>query len=158
MRRLLHIVMACSFALAPVSAHARKSGSTNAADQIAALKVQLATALHSKHLEDIPPLFAPDGSFLSRTTGRVTGRDAIRGLFESVMNSYSSDITLTSLHIERSQDLAFDSGDFDETVTAISDGKKYEVRGSYLIVFKHQRDGGWLILEQVMIDKTHVNH
>jgi|SRR5579863_754889 len=158
MRRLLHIVLTCSFVLASVFAHARKSASTDAVEQIVTLKGQLAAALHSKRLEDIPPLFALDGSFLSRTTGRVTGREAIRGLFEGVMKSYSSDITLTSLHMERSKDLAFDSGDFDETVTSISDGKQYQVQGSYLMVFKHQRDGGWLILEQVMIDKTHVNH
>jgi ketosteroid isomerase-like protein len=64
---------------------------------------------------------------------------------------------MTSLRVEQSGDLAYDSGDFEETVTSTSDStKKYTVSGSYLLVLKREH-GNWLILEQVMTDRTSVN-
>ena len=140
------------------SGPAQKPVSLTAVAEIEAVKVQLANALHAKQLDEIPLLYAPDGSFLTRTTGRVTGRPAIRELFEKVLNSYSSNITLKTLRAEHSDDLAYDSGDFEETVTSVSNGKQYQVKGNYLMVFRRAPGGKWLIVEQVMTDREQPAH
>jgi len=153
-RQLIGILLACSMASAAGSVQARRPAPSDASREVARVKDRLVDAVRSKRLDDIAQLFSPDGSFLSRTTGRVTGRTAIRGLFEKVLGSFTSDITMTSVRVERSGDLAYDSGDFEETVTSTSDAtKKYSVKGNYLLVLKRER-GSWLIVEQVMTDRT----
>lgn len=156
--RLVGLLAACLIVSASASGPAQKPASLTAVAEIEAVKVQLANALHAKQLDEIPLLYAPDGSFLTRTTGRVTGRPAIRELFEKVLNSYSSNITLKSLRVEHSDDLAYDSGDFEETVTSISNGKQYQVKGNYLMVFRRGPGGTWLIVEQVMTDREQAAH
>ncbi|MFL6282680.1 MAG: YybH family protein [Pyrinomonadaceae bacterium] len=153
-RRLIVILLACLMASAFLPAQARQPSPADAPKEPAKVKDRLVEAVRSKRLDDIAGLFSPDGAFLSRTTGRVSGRAAIRGLFEKVLGSFTSDITMTSVRVERSGDLAYDTGDFEETVTSTSDAtKKYNVKGNYLLVLKRER-GSWLIVEQVMTDRT----
>lgn len=152
-RQLIVMLLACSAVLAAGPARARGPATSDASKEVAGVRERLVGAVRAKRLDDIAQLFAPDGSFLSRTTGRVSGRPAIRGLFEKVLGSFTSDITMTSVRVARSGDLAYDSGDFEETVTSTSDAtKKYSVKGSYLLVLKRER-GTWLIVEQVMLDR-----
>jgi uncharacterized protein (TIGR02246 family) len=152
-RQLIGILLACLMASAP-PAQARRPSPADESKEAAKVKDRLVEAVRSKRLDDIAQLFSPEGSFLTRTTGRVTGRPAIRGLFEKVLGAFTSDITMTSVRVERSGDLAYDTGDFEETVTSTSDAtKKYNVRGNYLLVLKRER-GSWLIVEQVMTDRT----
>jgi len=153
LKQLIFILLACAAAVTAVPAGARGSAPSDPAREVAAVRERLVSAVRAKRLDDIAELFAPDGSFLARTTGRVSGRPAIRGLFEKVFGSFTSDITMTSVRVERSGDLAYDSGDFEETVTSTSDAtKKYSVKGSYVLVLKRER-GSWLIVEQMMLDR-----
>lgn len=153
-RRLIGIFLVCSLVSAGVSAQERKPAASNANKEIASIKDQLAEAVHSKRLDDLALLFAPDATFLVSTTGRVSGRPAIRNLFEKVMAVVTSSIIMKSVRIEKSGDLAYDSGDFEETLIAMSDGKRRDIQGSYLLIFKRQRGGKWLIVEQVMTART----
>ena len=157
-RRFISIFLACSVTSVVAFAHSQRPASSDASMEVAKVKDRLAEAVRSKRLDDISQAFSTDGSFLTRTTGRVTGRAAIRGLFEKVLGSFTSNITMRSVRIEQSGDLAFDSGDFEETVTSTSDAtKKYTVNGNYLLVLKREH-GSWLILEQVMTDRTSVKN
>jgi uncharacterized protein (TIGR02246 family) len=133
-----------------VSAQERKPGASTANKEIAGIKDRLAEAVHSKRLDDLVLLFAPDATFLVSTTGRVNGRAAIRQLFEKVTASFTSSIVMKSVRIEKSGDLAYDSGDFEETITSMSDGQQRSIKGSYLLIFKRRRGGQWLIVEQIM--------
>jgi ketosteroid isomerase-like protein len=156
-KRFISVFLACSVALVAVVAHSQQPAPSNASMEAAKVKDRLAEAVRSKRLDDISQAFSTDGTFLTRTTGRITGRAAIRGLFEKVLGSFTSNITMTSVRLEQSGDLAFDSGDFEETVTSTADvTKKYTVNGNYLLVLKREH-GNWLILEQVMTDRTSVN-
>jgi ketosteroid isomerase-like protein len=65
---------------------------------------------------------------------------------------------LKTLRAEHSDDLAYDSGDFEETVTSVSNGKQYQVKGNYLMVFRRAPGGKWLIVEQVMTDREQPAH
>ena len=48
-----------------------------------------------------------------------------------------------------SGDLAYDSGTFRETLITRATGKRQESTGSYVTVYRRNKEGGWLIVEQV---------
>jgi uncharacterized protein (TIGR02246 family) len=98
-------------------------------------------------------LYAPDAVFLTGTGDRISGRAAIRALFKSAMAAHTSDLTPRSLVTEVSGNLAYDSGEYSETITPASGVASSELKGNYLIVFKRQRNGKWLIIEHMWTDK-----
>lgn len=106
-----------------------------------------------KQLDRIVSLYAPDAVFLTGTGDRISGRNAIRLLFEKAMAAHTSDLTPWSLVTEVSGNLAYDSGEYSETITPASGVATTELKGNYLIVFKRQRDGKWLIIEHVWTDR-----
>jgi ketosteroid isomerase-like protein len=61
--------------------------------------------------------------------------------------------TPRSLVTEISGNLAYDSGDYLETIIPGSGVAKTELKGNYVIVFKRQPSGKWLIIEHVWTDK-----
>jgi len=105
--------------------------------------------LRNKRLEPILKSYAPDAAFLQPTGERLTGSAALRTLFQTIMSTFNSDLILHSQNLEASGDLAYDSGDFQETLTTIATGAKINSKGSYIIIFRRQADGNWLIVHQV---------
>jgi ketosteroid isomerase-like protein len=105
--------------------------------------------LRTKQLEPILKLYAPDAVFLQPTGERITGSAALRTLFQTIMATFNSDLTLHSQNLETSGDLAYDSGDFQETLTTIATGAKITTKGSYIIIFKRQPNGSWQIVQHV---------
>lgn len=118
-------------------------------DGIAKIRMDWARDLREKRLNEIVMLYTPDADFISPDVGRVAGREAIRELCKKVMATFTSDLTFHSLKTENSGSLAYDSGEFTETLTKLSDGTKSDDHGSYLMVFKRQPDGNWLIVQQM---------
>jgi ketosteroid isomerase-like protein len=105
--------------------------------------------LHTKQLEPILKFYASDAAFLLPNGDRITGSAALRTLFQNIMATFNSDLTLHSQTFDTSGDLAYDSGDFDETLTNIATGAKITSKGSYIIIFKRQPDGSWQIVQHV---------
>jgi ketosteroid isomerase-like protein len=105
--------------------------------------------LRTKQLEPILKFYAPDAAFLQPSGERLTGSAALRTLFVTIMSTFNSDLTLHSQNLEASGDLAYDSGDFQESLTAIATGAKINSKGSYILIFKRQPNGSWLIVQQV---------
>jgi ketosteroid isomerase-like protein len=105
--------------------------------------------LRTKQLEPILRFYAADAVFLQPTGERITGSAALRTLFQTIMTTLNSDLTLHSQNFETSGDLAYDSGDFQETLTTIATGAKITAKGSYIIVFKRQPNGSWQIVQHV---------
>jgi ketosteroid isomerase-like protein len=105
--------------------------------------------LRTKQLEPILKLYAADAVFLQPTGERITGSDALRNLFQTIMATFDSDLTLHSQNLETSGDLAYDSGDFQESLTTIASGAKITSKGSYIIIFRRQPNGSWLIVQHV---------
>src|ERR1700674_4358434 len=106
--------------------------------EIARVREQWASDLRDKRLDSIAMLYAPDASFISGGSGRVTGRAAIRNLCQGAMAALTSTTHFHSVRMEGAGDLAYDSGDYDETTVSMSDGTKQNLKGSYLMVFKRQ--------------------
>jgi uncharacterized protein (TIGR02246 family) len=131
------------------------SGETAA---IAKLRDEWAADLHGKRLEAIAMLYAPDAAFLQPTGERIAGRDAIRELCRKIMGIFTSDVRLQSAALELSGNLAYDTGEFRETLISVADGSKIESAGSYLMVFRRQANDGWLILEQVWTGAEPAEH
>jgi ketosteroid isomerase-like protein len=105
--------------------------------------------LHNKQLEPILKSYAPDAVFLQPNGDRIAGSAALRNLFQFIMATFNSDLTLHSVNLETSGDLAYDSGDFQENLTVIASGAKITSKGSYIIIYKRQPDGSWLIVQHV---------
>jgi len=105
--------------------------------------------LHTKQLEPILKFYAPDAVFLQPNGDRITGSAALRTLFQNIMSTFDSNLTLHSQNLEASGDLAYDSGDFVESLTNIATGGKIASKGSYIIIFKRQPGGSWQIVQQV---------
>ena len=124
-----------------------KPRASGVAEELANLRQQWVKELHDKQLDQIVALYAPDGAFLSPSGGRFTGPAAIRGLFKNVMDTVTSELTLHSIVTENSGDLAYDSGDYSETLVPTTGGPNQHFQGDYLIVFKRQKDGKWLIVQ-----------
>ena len=118
-------------------------------DGIAKIRLDWARDLHEKRLDDIAIMYAPDAVFIQPNGERVSGRAAIRELCKNVMATFTSDLIFHSINSENSGDLAYDSGDFRETLIKLADGSKTESSGSYVMVFKRQPDGNWLIAQQM---------
>jgi uncharacterized protein (TIGR02246 family) len=118
-------------------------------DPIARLRAEWVKDLHTKQLEQIAALYTEDAVFMQPTGERVMGRVAIRELCRNIMATVTSDITLHSVVNERSGNLAYQSGDFSETLANVSDGKQLKSSGGYVMIFRRQPNGTWLIAEQV---------
>jgi ketosteroid isomerase-like protein len=122
---------------------------SSVAEELAKLRKQWVRELHDKQLDQVIALYAPDAAFLSPTGGRFTGQGAIRGLFKTIMDTVTSNLALHSMVTESSGDLAYDSGDYTETLVPTKGGPDQHYQGDYLIVFKRQKDGKWLIVQHV---------
>ncbi len=103
--------------------------------------------LRTKQLEPILKFYAPDAVFLQPTGERIAGSAALRTLFQTIMATFNSDLTLHSQNLETSGDLAYDSGEFQETITVIATGTKITSKGSYIIIYRHQPNGSWQIVQ-----------
>ncbi len=141
-RFLLLAVFSFSFSYALTAA---PQTSTTAA--IAKIRDAWVQDLRTKQLEPILKFYASDAVFVQPNGDRITGSAALRALFQNIMATFNSDLTLHSHNLETSGDLAYDSGDFQETLTTIATGAKITSKGSYIMIFKRQADASWQIIQ-----------
>lgn len=94
-------------------------------------------------------LYADDAVFYSPDANPVSGRPAIRSLFDMVMKTYDADIQLRSTGLAVSDTLAYDGGDYVEVLTNRQTKAKANLRGSYLMVVRRAPDGPWRIVEHM---------
>jgi len=147
-RRTALAFLALATILVPILSTTAASQSSTLAT-LAKIREAWSQDLHAKQLEAILKIYAPDAVFLQPTGERIAGAPALRNLFQNIMASFDSNLNLHSQNLETSGDLAFDSGDFQESLTAIATGAKITSKGSYIIIFKRQPDGSWQIVQQV---------
>jgi uncharacterized protein (TIGR02246 family) len=163
------ILFAVTVAAIAVSSRLRSSGKTFAAapdpqsspvnsPEIARVRAEWVNDLHAKQLDKIAALYAEDAEFLLATGTRVSGRAAIRELCKNVMATMTSNITLHTATRERSENLAYDSGDYSETLTSVADGTVTPYKGTYVMIFRRQANGAWVIAEQVWTDASAATH
>jgi uncharacterized protein (TIGR02246 family) len=116
----------------------------------ATLSARWAAGWSAKDLDGLMALYAPEPVFLTASGERWEGAATIRAHFAEGLAEYNPQLTVKSLKSEASGDLAYDSGSYEETTTAVhGSGGAIRAKGSYLFVFQRQTDGSWKILEQV---------
>jgi ketosteroid isomerase-like protein len=148
-RRAVITFLAFSTILAPVfSCTSTAAHQSSTLETLAKLREVWVQDLRTKQLEPILKFYAPDAAFLQPNGERITGSAALRTLFQTIMAAFNSDLTLHSQNLETSGDLAYDSGDFQESLTTISTGAKISSKGCYVIIYKRQPNGSWQIVQQ----------
>jgi ketosteroid isomerase-like protein len=105
--------------------------------------------LHEKRIDASVAEYAADGEFIQPDGRRVKGTAALKELFEMITKTFDSDLKFTSVRVEVSGELAYDSGTYRETLITRATGGRQESAGSYLTIYRRSKGGGWLIEEQV---------
>jgi uncharacterized protein (TIGR02246 family) len=124
------------------------SCSTNPSD-VSRLRDDWLRNFRQKDVDATVGMYADDAAFLPPEGQVIAGREAIRNLYQSVAATYNSDLILRSRRIESSGNLAYDSGDFSETLTTITNGTVQKLTGQYLMEFRRDARGTWKIMEHV---------
>jgi len=117
-----------------------------ATDELAAVRESWTRAFNGKQLDAVAATYALDAVFLPITGGRVVSAAAIKNLHERIWAQLTPHVELTSHVVERSGDLAYDSGEYVETI--VSGGASVNIAGNYVFVYRRQPEG-WRIVEQV---------
>jgi uncharacterized protein (TIGR02246 family) len=117
-----------------------------ATGELAALRESWTRAFNAKQLDAVTATYALDAVFLPITGGRIVSAAAIRNLHERMWHQLTPRIQLTSHVVERSGDLAYDSGEYVENIVA--GGSAINIAGNYVFVYRRQPDG-WRIVEQI---------
>jgi uncharacterized protein (TIGR02246 family) len=125
------------------------SAAAGATPDFAGLRQQWSASLHDKRLDDAMALYEAQAAFFNPDGSHADGKPAIRALYQAVMRSYDSGLVFHSLHTQVSGALAYDSGDYEETLSPRDAGKPMALRGSYLTVLHRGRDGRWRIRQQM---------
>src|SRR5712692_3142344 len=102
---------------------------------------------NAKQIDALIGLYAREAVFLTGQGNRITGRPAIREVFKTALKTNTSNLSVHSVVTEESGNLAYNSGEYQQTVTPASGGPQTHLQGNYVIVFKRQPDGKWLIVE-----------
>jgi len=105
-----------------------------------------------KKLDGVVEMYSTDAVFLTGQGARITGKDAIRALLKTAFDAINPDLKVRSILTEQSGNLAYDSGEYSETLTPVAGGAKREGKGNYVMILKRQRDGNWLIVQHVWTD------
>jgi uncharacterized protein (TIGR02246 family) len=116
------------------------------------LAEQWAKLWSEKQLDAVVEMYAADGVFLTGQGARVNGREAIRALFKTAFDAINPDLKVHSLRVEQSGKLAYDSGEYAETLTPVGGGAKREGKGNYVMVLRREPNGNWLIAQHIWTD------
>ena len=155
-RRAIALFLLVGIWLIPFALASRNGASTSSTDAIIGARESWAKALHTKQLDAIANMYAPDAMFMVNGD-RFTGRDAIRAITKKAMDSFTSDIHFQSAATIISGDVAYDSADYSETLTS-ANGIAEPHHGNYLTIYKHLPDGKWLIDQQIWTEKVPGTH
>ena len=143
------LAVAAAVAVAQFSGFSAGATQDHTLVNLAKIREEWVQDLHTKQLELILKFYAPDAAFLQPNGDRIVGSAALRPLFQNIMASFTSDLTLHSRNLEASGNLAYDSGDFEESLTNLATGAKIASKGSYVVIYKRQPDGSWKIVQHV---------
>ncbi|HUS12879.1 MAG TPA: SgcJ/EcaC family oxidoreductase [Pyrinomonadaceae bacterium] len=126
------------------------SNGQRSVSRVERISEQWAKEWSGRNLDALMALYADDAMFLTATGSRTTGRAAIRALFEKALAANASELRVQSKATEQSGQLAYDSGQYEETTT--TGGVKRSGRGNYLVVFRRDRKKQWRIVQHMWTD------
>lgn len=125
-------------------------GAPHAENDVAKISEAWAKEWSVRSLEPLVALYTDDAVFVTATGTRVTGRVAIRDLFSKALALSASKVQVASRGTEQSGDLAYDSGEYEETTTIGQVTRKG--RGNYLVVLRRDGKKQWRIVQHMWTD------
>jgi len=98
----------------------------------------------SRDVEKMTSYYADDAIVMLPNIPTLTGKEAIRNLWKSMLDSatFSGGWKATKVEVARSADLAYISGDYEFTEQD-DGGKPITDKGKYVAVWRKQADGSW---------------
>lgn len=108
------------------------------------LRTNWAIYLQNKQLDKAMGQFTDDAVFYSPDGKSAKGKKEITKLYEFVMKQFNSRLNFYSNGISISNNIASDSGDYNETMFDNTSHKSMKLKGSYLMVLQKQQNH-WLI-------------
>jgi len=126
---------------------AGSSTSSEASRRVAEARDSWLAAFKSKDVRAAVGFYASDGVFLEPSGERIEGIEAIRELYQEVVSTFDTDLVLRSRNLEVSANLAYDSGEYEETLTNKATGQKQHFCGQYVMIFRLGSDGHWKIIQ-----------
>ncbi len=114
------------------------------------IAVQWAEAANEKDIPGIVALYTADASLLPPDAARVSGTDAVRGLWAESVESPGYAVTVQTMETEvsRTSDLAYSRGTHKVTVDD-PEGNPVTDSGKWVVVCKKQTDGSWKIVTHI---------
>ena len=129
------------------NAMAVPSSSSETSRRVAKVRDSWLAAFKSKDIGAAVGFYASDAAFLQPNGDRIAGIEAIRELYQKVVGTFDTDLMLRSRNLEASADLAYDSGEYEETLTNRATGQKQHFRGQYVMIFRLSSNGHWRIIQ-----------
>jgi uncharacterized protein (TIGR02246 family) len=108
------------------------------------LDAQWSAAAGAKDLDKTVSFYSDDAVVMPPNAPSATTKEAIRSAWKEMLTTPGAAISwkTTKVEVEKSVDLAYVSGTYEETMTDAS-GKPVNDRGKYVEIFKKQPDGTW---------------
>jgi ketosteroid isomerase-like protein len=103
---------------------------------------------NAKNLKSVLTLYGDAPIFCPTNGHSWNGIAQIRKNFAGLLAVYDPRIVLTSVKSEMAGDLGYDSGTYEEVVAPVKGGKAIRAAGTYLFLFKREKNKRWKIVEQ----------
>ena len=87
-------------------------------DEVAVVRTTWLAAFNGKQLDAVAETYALDAVFLPITGNRLVSRMAIKNLYAQIWQRFTPHIELVSKYTERSAQLAYETGEYSEIITA----------------------------------------
>lgn len=144
----IRVITFVSFLLLLSFSTACRSSATDsrAADESAlrTLDEEWSRSVASRDVEKVISYYADDAVVMPPNIPTLTGKDSIRTLWRSMLESplFSGGWKATKVEVAESGDLAYLSGNY-EFREQDAGGNQITDKGKYLVVWKKQADGSW---------------
>ena len=151
MRAFLGATLIAALCLASPAARAESKGSgdlTEAKQGIAAANAKVSAAVEHQDAAALAALYTQDATVLPPDHAMVHGSSAIEALWKDSIGAGLKGLSLKTIDVERSGDLAVETGT--ATMTLEPEGKEAQaVIAKYVVVWKREKDGAWKLYRDI---------
>lgn len=121
-------------------------------DDIGGVRTRWLAAFNARSAPDIAKLYAMDAVYVPITGNRVISAAAIGNLYGRIWSRFTPHMDLEPHAVERRGDLAYESGDYRESISAIEGA--LEIVGAYVFTYRNDPGaGGWVFTTQVWTER-----
>lgn len=126
------------FLLTGFSVIAQRRINKTDAQLISELRADWSASLRNKQLQKAMDLYTGDAIFYSPGQKAIAGKKAIEALYQQVMRQFTSNCDLQSTGVDICGPMAYDSGNYSETLIDAHTHKTNTAKGNYLMTLKKQ--------------------